>query len=321
MTWRSNNEAQNDTCLACIDCPDGMEPSIPCGTVAKYGTHLHCVECKEGTFSNTYDKGQCKQCTVCSTGRTVARNCSTTKNTQCGSCSHGYYKSEVVFDCLPCSVCCWDGRDQLEGQCKAQGLPRHRHCKPRHERGCQAPWTSGLKVNSGAITGRPNQGATKKNSNNTVRTTTTTTTANEEQATSLSPTPEERFISTKTRDQNTSSRTPSPTSTELPKRTASATYSIGKSSLAVKKSKGSLLDSSGANKDRVIKAVSLSIAILIMIVFVAKRKQIAAYFKWARCHLTCGCRSSDAEVGGATESSVTDDIQGQTVSVVPKGGE
>lgn len=47
VTWRSDNEGLNDTCLPCIDCPDGMEPSIWCGGVAKYGTDLHCVACKD----------------------------------------------------------------------------------------------------------------------------------------------------------------------------------------------------------------------------------------------------------------------------------
>ena len=293
-----------------------MEPSIPCGTVAKYGTHLHCVACKEGTFSDTYDKGQCKPCTVCSTGRTVARNCSGSKNTQCGPCGHGYYESEVVFDCLPCSVCCWDGRDQFENQCKAQGLPKHRHCKPRHERGCQRPWSSNaVQATSGAITGRPNKGATKKNSsNNTV--TATTTIATEQKAVSLSSTTEERFIRTKTRDQNTSSHTLSTTSAELSKRTASATYSYRKSSLAVKKSKASLLDGSGPDKNRVLKALGVSIPILIGIVAVVKRKKLGVYFKWAKCHFTCGRRSSDAELGGATESSVLDAIKVQSGSVV-----
>ena len=82
-----------------------------------------------------------------------------------------------------------------------------------------------------------------------------------------------------------------------------------------------MLDSSDAIKNRVIKAVSLSMALLIMIVLVAKRKKIAGYFKWARCHPTCWCRSSDAELGGTTESLVLDDVRGQPVSVVPKGGE
>ena len=33
-----------------------MEPSIWCGGVAKYGTDLHCVACKVGTYSDTYGK-------------------------------------------------------------------------------------------------------------------------------------------------------------------------------------------------------------------------------------------------------------------------
>ena len=299
-----------------------MEPSIPCGTVAKYGTHLHCVACKEGTYSDTYGNGQCKPCSVCLVGRIVARNCSATKNTRCGSCSYGYYENKVVFDCLPCSVCCWDERDQFESQCKAQGLPRHRHCKPRHQRGCQTPWTSGVKGTIIAITEvRRNQGTMKQNSRNTTRT--TTTAAPEEKSAPLLPTTEEHFISTETRDQNTSSLTLSTTvtSTELLIRNVSATDSDGTSTdLAFKKSKGSLSDSSGEDNNRVIKAVSLSIALLIMIAFVAKRKKLVTYFKWARCHAPCGCKSSDVELGRATESSIIDDIKAP-VSVVPKGGE
>lgn len=296
--------------MACIDCPDGMEPSIPCGTVAKYGTHLHCVECKEGTFSDAYGEGQCKPCSVCSVGRTVAQNCSAAKNTRCGSCSYGYYESKVVFDCLPCSLCCWDGRDQFESQCEAQGLPRHLRCKPRHQRGCQAPWISGVKATSAAITDvRQNEGAMKQNSSSTTRK--TTTIASEEKSAPLSPTTQEHFISTETGDQNTSS---------LIRSTDSATDSDGKSNLAFKKSKRSWSDSSVANKNRVIKGVSLSIAILVMIAVVVKRKTLVAHFKWARCHFTCGCRSSDAELGGATESSMLDDIKAP-VSVLPKGGE
>jgi len=173
-----------------------------------------------------------------------------------------------------------------------------------------------VKLTSGAITVRPNQGATKKNSSKTTTTTTTpkTTTA------SLSPltmTTEERFISNTTRDQNTSFHTLSTSSTEMPERTTADT--VGKSNPTFKKSEG--LESSGANKNRVINAVSLSVAILLMMVLVVKRKKIAAYFQWARCHPTCGCRSSDAELGRVTEGSVLDDVSGQPVSVVAKGGE
>ena len=57
-----------------------MEPSIPCGTTAKFGTHLNCVICRVGTYSNRYGKEQCMPCSLCSMGRTVTRNCSATKN-------------------------------------------------------------------------------------------------------------------------------------------------------------------------------------------------------------------------------------------------
>ena len=124
-----------------------MEPSITCGTVAKYGTHLHCVVCRVGTYSDKYGKDQRTPCSLCSEGRTVTRNCSATKNTLCSSCSYGYYMNDVVMSCLPCSTCCWDGRDQLERKCIAQGLPKHRQCGPKHEDRCQLSTTS--KVNTG----------------------------------------------------------------------------------------------------------------------------------------------------------------------------
>lgn len=142
VTWRRANAAQNDTCLPCIDCPDGMEPSIWCGGVAKHGTDLHCVACKAEMYSDSYGKEQCRPCSLCSGGRTVKRNCSTTQNRLCGSCSYGYYMNDVVSSCLPCSICCWDNKDQLESQCIEQGLPSHRHCKPRHKDGCELSTTS-----------------------------------------------------------------------------------------------------------------------------------------------------------------------------------
>ena len=96
VTWRSANAAKNDTCLPCIDCPDGMEPSIRCGGVAKHGTDLHCVECKVGTCSDSYGKGQCRPCSLCSEGRSVEHNCSASQNRLSGSCNYGYYMNDVV---------------------------------------------------------------------------------------------------------------------------------------------------------------------------------------------------------------------------------
>lgn len=167
-----------------------------------------------------------------------------------------------------------------------------------------------MKATSAAITDvRQNERAMKQNSSSTTRK--TTTIASEEKSAPLSSTTQEHFISTEAGDQNTSS---------LIRSIDSATDSYGKSNLTFKKSKRSWSDNSVANKNRVIKGVSLSIAILMMIAVVVKRKTLVAHFKWARCHFTCGCRSSDAEQGGATESSMLDDIKAP-VSAVPKGGE
>ena len=67
-----------------------------------------------------------------------ARHCSATKTTLCGPyCSYGCYVNEVVLSSLLCSFCCWDGKVQFESQRKAQGLPKHQLCSPRHD-GCQS---------------------------------------------------------------------------------------------------------------------------------------------------------------------------------------
>ena len=304
ITWRSRTAAQNDTCLACIDCPDGTEPSIACGTVAKYGTHLHCVACREGTYSDSYDKGQCKPCSLCSAGRSVARNCSATKNTRCGSCSHGYYKSDFVFDCLPCSGCCWDGKDQLESQCKAQGLPRHRHCKPRHESGCQTASTT-KKANSVAIKVLADQPATRQTSES----------QSQEITVTLSPTTREQPGNTRTRNQTNATLALSTTAVEVRKETAPTTGYPDKTNRDLSKNKRSV--NRAEIKNRVIQAVSFSMVILITLVLIAKRKKLANYVKWARCHPIC--KSSDVEFGVDTESTVLDDIRAQ-LSVEPKGG-
>lgn len=302
MTWRSNDAAQNDTCLACIDCPDGMEPSIACGTVAKHGTHLHCVVCRDGTYSDTYGKEQCKPCTLCSVGRTMARNCSATKNARCGSCRYGYYEDDFVSDCLLCSVCCWDSRDQFEAQCKAQGLPRHRHCKPRHEDGCQPAWTT-TRATPGAISVRSNPATTQQTGKSQLEATTVP----------LSPTIREHFASNKTRDKNTTSLPLPTTAIQLRKGTAPA-----KTAKSNDKNNRTVDDSSGGNKNRAILAVSLSMVILIIIVLITKRNKLVHFFKWARCRPICRS-SGDAELSRDTESSFIDDVKAQ-LNVVPKGG-
>ena len=106
-------------CFDCPDCPPGTEPSIPCGTSVNDRPDIHCVPCKLGkTFSDKYDKSQCKACTICSKGKPVKNSCTLTTNTKCESkCGRGFYTVRLISSCLPCSHCCGDGKDELAAEC------------------------------------------------------------------------------------------------------------------------------------------------------------------------------------------------------------
>ena len=285
-----------------------MEPSIPCGTVAKYGTHLHCVVCTEGTYSNSYGKEQCTPCSLCSMGRTVTRNCSVTKNTLCGPCSYGYYMNDVVLSCLRCSICCWDGKDQFESKCKAQGLPKHRQCKPRHDDdGCQ-PSTTKTATSGRVIVITSNQAATPR-------------TRKRQTKRIIFPIPtarQEYFISTVTpQDEKASSLALSTTATLLRKGTTTAVSHANQNKVTYGKARTTSVLDNGANKTRVFICVSFSLVILILLAVIFKRNKIAHFLKWARCRPIC--RPKDSELGERTESTVVDDFRA-TVSVEIKGG-
>ena len=291
-----------------------MEPSIPCGTVAKYGTHLHCVACKEGTYSDTYGKEQCNPCSLCSVGRTVTRNCSTTRNSKCGSCKHGYYEKEVIVDlvyhCLPCSVCCLDGKDQLEEQCKAQGLPVHLHCKVSTVDGCQPVWT----------TSKPTASATPLRANHVAKKETNDKRQTGETTVTLSSTTHKPFVSTTAVTASRAFTSPE-TSTALQLGTNTASDRVhGKKILTLDKFKGSVSNQSNSSVDikrRIVKATILTMFILIVIGIILKRNKLVYFFKWARCRPIW--RSRDVELGEHTDSTMLDDIK-PSMNVVSLGG-
>ena len=108
----------------------GSEISVPCGTSVKYGTPIHCVSCQLGkTYSEEYDKAQCKACTICSTGKALVKNCTLVSNTRCSTeCQKGFYSFPFSFACWPCSNCCHDGKDELPKECSGNYLKK---CKMR----------------------------------------------------------------------------------------------------------------------------------------------------------------------------------------------
>lgn len=308
ITYRSNQAGQKDKCGPCIDCPDGMEPSIACGSVAEYGTLLDCVACREGTYSDTYGKEQCKPCSLCSAGRTVTRNCSTTLNSDCGSCKHGYYEKEVVegliYDCEPCSDCCWDNKDEFEEQCKAQGLPRHQRCKLRNaDSGCQRDRVT-IKLTPSPTTSQ--RKSTSEQRRDKLK-------SADKMTLWSSSTTQRSFISSIATNASAAFTSFFQASIALQrqrKKTSNEGRGKRKPTLRDIKRPISVSINSGDLKGRVIKAVIGILAALILVVCIIKRKTIANFFKWVRCRPIC--RSSDAEHGVNTESVILDDIKTPT---------
>ena len=106
---------------------------MPCGTSVKYGTPVHCVSCQPGkTYSGKYDKAQCMACTICSTGKTLVKNCTLVSNTRCSTeCQKGLYSFPFSFARWPCSDCCLEGKDELPEECSGNYLKRcARHSSP-----------------------------------------------------------------------------------------------------------------------------------------------------------------------------------------------
>lgn len=130
-------------CLDCPQCPEGSQPSVPCGSSVPYGTPVHCVSCKLGeTYSNNYGNHQCESCTVCPEGRAIKTNCTLFVNTECDDkCIDGYYPVAFIFQCLRCAECCGDENDELASECangpkkcKVRSLPCDKKDKTSHRK-------------------------------------------------------------------------------------------------------------------------------------------------------------------------------------------
>ena len=117
-------------CFDCPDCPQGTEPSIPCGTSVNDRPEIHCVLCKLGkTYSDKDDTSQCKACTICSKGKAVKNNCTLSANTECDNkCGPGFYTVPLISGCFPCSQCCGDGKDEFAAEC----ANNKKKCKVRY---------------------------------------------------------------------------------------------------------------------------------------------------------------------------------------------
>ena len=172
ILWKSA-AGKPGQCLDCPTCPPGSQPSVPCGTTIKNWTAMHCVPCQLGkTYSDKFDKGQCKACTICSTGKAVMKNCTRLSNSQCSKCKQGYYYAPFSFACKFCSECCGDEKDEVARECRNS---KHK-CKVRSTH-CNDAQTTPLKTTT------PSYNTTSTATQMTVpkKSVTTTTRANEEE--------------------------------------------------------------------------------------------------------------------------------------------
>ena len=64
--------------------------------------------------------------------------CTSYRNAECGECLPGYYKSNVVFDCVECDKCCYDDKDVAPPGCQKVGK-----CKPRLH-GCPSTYSTAI---------------------------------------------------------------------------------------------------------------------------------------------------------------------------------
>lgn len=99
------------TCKPCTSCGEDAIEVSSCN-----GTHDAQCRCPRGKYYETYANNdssgsnlaiRCKQCSVCTHGSGVSKQCTENQDTLCRKCPPGSY-SEVISgyrDCAPCTVC------------------------------------------------------------------------------------------------------------------------------------------------------------------------------------------------------------------------
>ena len=96
------NNQNAETCQRCPICPPGKGVSVQCGSRVKNGTYIGCQNCENGTYSDDYDKSDCKSCNRCGQ-KITERSCTAKQNSICSTkhCNDGYYMDRMVDECFP----------------------------------------------------------------------------------------------------------------------------------------------------------------------------------------------------------------------------
>ena len=102
ITLFDPNNTNSETCKRCPKCPRGKGLSVQCGSRVKNGTFIGCQNCENGTYSDHYDRSDCKSCNRCG-HRITLKECTAKQNSICSTkeCNPGYYMDSTFDDCKP----------------------------------------------------------------------------------------------------------------------------------------------------------------------------------------------------------------------------
>lgn len=105
-------------CWPPVVCQDGQEESVHPGSVHPSGTHIECLMCPKGFFSNKKTSHKCSKCVTCGNKQELL-TCTLDRDRLCSnSCiSRNFYFNATDRQCYPCTECCGANTENVEPQC------------------------------------------------------------------------------------------------------------------------------------------------------------------------------------------------------------
>lgn len=98
-------DGERVTCISCPRCPEGMEPTPPCGTTLAVKLTGECVPCRAGMFSKKVSSTACTACTDCGSRETLIP-CTAERDSVCKECPWLHFEDQESNTCRHCDFCC-----------------------------------------------------------------------------------------------------------------------------------------------------------------------------------------------------------------------
>ena len=109
------------TCQLCPVCSKEHGLNVPCGSVVH---EEMLIRCESPTLGKTFvnQQGILQSCSICSPGQEVVGNCSSTFDTKCGGCKHGFFYNYHSKSCQECFWCCGHSDSDTIIKCIREGM-------------------------------------------------------------------------------------------------------------------------------------------------------------------------------------------------------